>query len=157
MEAALRTAAEVLEGKTLEKLEFEDVRGREGIKKATVNFAGKDIRVAVVSGLSNAREVMEEIKAGKSDFDFLEVMACPGGCILGGGQPIKSAKTRNVVDVFGKRSNSLYNIDEKSQVRKSHENPYLKEAYEEFFGKPGGEKAHKLLHTTYAPRKKYDI
>ena len=157
MEAALRTAAETLEGKTLEKLEFEEVRGRKGIKKATVKLAGKDIRVAVVSGLSNAREVMEDIINGKADFDFLEVMACPGGCILGGGQPIKSAKTRNVVDVFGKRASSLYDIDEKSMIRKSHENPYLIEAYKEFFEKPGGEISHKLLHTTYSPRKKYDI
>ncbi len=77
---------------------------------------------------------MEEIKAGKADFDFLEVMACPGGCILGGGQPIKSAKTRNVVDVFNKRSSSIYDIDEKSKIRKSHENPYLKQAYKEYLG-----------------------
>lgn len=157
MEAALRTAAEVLEGKTLEKLNFEEVRGREGIKKATLNLAGKEIKVAVVSGLSNAKTVMEEIKSGKADFDFLEVMACPGGCILGGGQPIKNAKTRNVVDVFGKRADSLYDIDEKKNIRKSHENPYLKEAYKEFLGEPGSHEAHKLLHTKYVPRKKYDI
>ncbi len=100
---------------------------------------------------------MEEIKTGKADFNFVEVMSCPGGCILGGGQPIKSAKTRNVVDVFAKRSNSLYNIDEKSKIRKSHENPYLKEVYKEYLKEPGSHEAHKLLHTTYAPRKKYDI
>lgn len=84
-------------------------------------------------------------------------MACPGGCILGGGQPIKSAKTRNVVDVFKKRSDSLYDIDEKSTIRKSHENPYLKRAYEEFLGKPGSHEAHKLLHTSYVKRNKYNI
>ena len=136
MEAALRTAADTLEGKSLDKIEYEAVRGREGVKKATVNIAGKEIRIAVVSGLKNAREIMEEIKSGTSDFDFVEVMACPGGCILGGGQPIKSAKTRIVVDIFGKRSGSIYDIDEKKKIRKSHENPYIKEVYKEFLGKP---------------------
>ena len=155
MEAALRTAKEVLEGKTLEKIEFEEVRGKKGIKKATVNIAGKDVRIAVVSGLSNARKIAEEIKSGNADFDFVEVMACPGGCILGGGQPIKSSKTRTRVDVFKKRADSLYDIDEKSTFRKSHENPYLKKAYEEFLGEPCGEKAHELLHTHYVAREKY--
>ena len=157
MEAALRTAAEVLEGKELKKLEFEQVRGEQGIKKATINIAGKDIRVAVVSGLSNARKVMDDMKNGKVDYDFLEVMACPGGCIMGGGQPIKSSKTRNVVNVFKKRADSLYDIDEKSTIRKSHENPYVKKAYKEYLGEPGGHEAHKLLHTTYKPRPKYTI
>ena len=157
MEAALRTAAETLEGKPLEKVEFEEVRGKKGIKKATLNIAGKDIRIAVVSGLENAKTMMEEIKSGNADFDFLEVMACPGGCILGGGQPIKSSKTRSQVDVFKKRSSALYTIDEKSTIRKSHENPYLKKAYEEFLGEPGGHMAHKLLHTSYVEREKYNI
>ena len=157
MEAALRTAAEVLEGKELKKLEFEQVRGEQGIKKATINIAGKDIRVAVVSGLSNARKVMDDMKNGKVDYDLLEVMACPGGCIMGGGQPIKSSKTRNVVNVFKKRADSLYDIDEKSTIRKSHENPYVKKAYKEYLGEPGGHEAHKLLHTTYKPRPKYTI
>ena len=157
MEAALRTAAEILEGKPLEKLEFEEVRGQKGIKKTTVNIAGKDIRIAVVSGLKNARKMLEDLKNGKADYDFLEVMACPGGCIMGGGQPIKSSKTRTVVDVFAKRSNTLYGIDEKSTIRKSHENPYLKEVYKEYVGEPGGHIAHKLLHTTYKKRNKYNI
>lgn len=122
-----------------------------------MNIAGKDIRLAVVSGLKNARTIMEEIKSGQPDFDFVEVMACPGGCILGGGQPIKSAKVRNVVDVFKKRSSSLYDIDEKSTFRKSHENPYLKEVYREYLGEAGGHEAHKLLHTSYVARKKYNI
>ena len=100
---------------------------------------------------------MEEIKAGTADFDFVEVMACPGGCIMGGGQPIKSAKTRNVVDVFKKRSSSLYKIDEKSKIRKSHENPYLKEVYKEYLGSTGSHEAHKFLHTHYVKKKKYDI
>ena len=157
MEAALRTAAEILEGKPLEKLEFEEVRGQKGIKKTTVNIAGKDIRIAVVSGLKNARKMLEDLKNGKADYDFLEVMACPGGCIMGGGQPIKSSKTRTVVDVFAKRSSTLYSIDEKSTIRKSHENPYLKEVYKEYVGEPGGHIAHKLLHTTYKKRNKYNI
>ena len=157
MEAALRTAAETLEGKPLEKLEFEEVRGKKGIKKATLNIAGKEVRVAVVSGLENARTMMEEIKSGKADFDFLEVMACPGGCILGGGQPIKSSKTRSHVDVFKKRSSAIYSIDEKSTIRKSHENPYLKKAYKEYIGEPGGHMAHQLLHTSYVKREKYNI
>ncbi len=157
MEAALRTAKELLEGKTLEKIDFEDVRGEEGIKKAVVNIAGKDVRVAVVSGLSNARKVMEDLKNGNADYDFLEVMSCPGGCILGGGQPIKSSKTRNEVNVYKKRAKSIYTIDEKSTIRKSHENPYLKEAYKEYIGEPGGHVAHQLLHTSYAPREKYNL
>ncbi len=157
MEAALRTAAETLEEKPLKKLEFTEVRGSKGIKKATVNIAGKDIKVAVVSGLENARKVMDEMKKGKADYDFLEVMSCPGGCIMGGGQPIKSSKTRSVVNVFKKRSDSIYSIDEKSTIRKSHENPYLKKAYKEYLGEPGGHTAHKLLHTTYKERKKYRI
>ena len=99
----------------------------------------------------------EEIKSGKAEFDFLEVMSCPGGCILGGGQPIKSSKTRSEVDVFKKRSSAIYSIDEKSTIRKSHENPYLKKAHKDYIGKPGGHKAHKLLHTSYVERKKYNI
>lgn len=122
-----------------------------------MKWHGREIKIAVASGLSNAKEIMEEIKAGTADFDFVEVMACPGGCIMGGGQPIKSAKTRNVVDVFKKRSSSLYKIDEKSKVRKSHENPYLKEAYKEFFNEAGSKEAHSLLHTHYTKRKKYEI
>lgn len=157
MEAALRTAAETLAGKPLGKIDFEEVRGRKGIKKKALNIAGKEIRVAVASGLGNAKIIMEEIKNGTADFDFVEVMACPGGCIMGGGQPIKSSKTRSVVDVFAKRSASLYDIDEKSKIRKSHKNPYLKEVYKEFLEKAGSHEAHKLLHTTYVPRDKYDI
>ena len=100
-------------------------------------------------------QVMEDLKNGKADYDFLEVMSCPGGCILGGGQPIKSSKTRSKVNVFKKRADSIYSIDEKSTIRKSHENPYLKEAYKEFIGEPGGHEAHKLLHTSYVARELY--
>ncbi len=157
MEAALRTAADFLGGESFGKIDYEEVRGRKGIKRAVVNVAGKDIRVAVVSGLANAREIAEEIKNGSADFDFVEIMACPGGCILGGGQPIKTSKTRIKNDVFGKRSKSIYTIDEKSTIRKSHENEYIKKVYEEFLNKPGSPEAHKLLHTSYVARNKYNI
>ena len=157
MEAALRTAADVLEGKDLGKFEYEAVRGQEGIKKATVNVAGKEIRVVVVSGLKNARKIMKEIQAGTADYDFVEVMACPGGCINGGGQPIKSSKIRATVDVRKLRADSLYSIDERSTYRKSHQNPELQEIYKEFFGEPCGEKSHKYLHTHYSKQDKYNI
>ena len=157
MEAALRTAADVLEGKDLGKFEYEAVRGQEGIKKANVNVAGKEIRVVVVSGLKNARKIMKEIQAGTADYDFVEVMACPGGCINGGGQPIKSSKIRATVDVRKLRADSLYSIDERSTYRKSHQNPELQEIYKEFFGEPCGEKSHKYLHTHYSKQDKYNI
>ena len=155
MEAALRTVEETLTGKTLEKVEFEQVRGEDGIKKATLNINGKDINIAVAHGLSNARVIMEEIKAGKSNYHFIEIMACPGGCIMGGGQPIHSAKTREMIDIRSKRANALYSIDEKSVIRKSHENPVLQKIYKEYLGEPGGHKAHELLHTEYFKREKF--
>ena len=155
MEAALRTAYETLTGKELSKLEFEDVRGKEGIKKATVKIGDKEVKVAVAHGLSNAREILEEIQAGNADYQFVEIMACPGGCIMGGGQPIVSSKIRNDVDVRAKRAECLYSIDEKSTIRKSHENPAIKKLYKEFLGEPGSHKAHELLHTTYHAREKY--
>lgn len=157
MEAALRTAADTLESKDLGQFEYKDVRGGAGIKKASVNIAGKEIRVVVASGLKNARKIMNEIKNGKADYDFVEIMACPGGCVMGGGQPIKNSKTRSTVDVRNLRANSLYTIDEKSVIRKSHENPTIKAIYKEFFEKPGSEMAHKYLHTTYHKQEKYNI
>lgn len=157
MEAALRTAADVLEGKDLGEFTYEAVRGQEGVKKATVNVAGKDIRVVVVSGLKNARKIMNEIRAGKADYDFVEIMACPGGCINGGGQPIKSSKIRATTDVRKLRSDSLYSIDERSTFRKSHQNPEVQAIYKEFFGEPCGELSHKYLHTEYSKQEKYNI
>ena len=152
MEAALRTAQDVLTGKDLPRIEFEQVRGGDGIKRATVNVAGKDIKVVAASGLANAQKIMEEIKAGKADYQFVEIMACPGGCVMGGGQPIKSSKVRREVDVRKLRADSLYTIDEKSVIRKSHENPVVKKIYEEFLEEPGSYRAHKLLHTHYEER-----
>ena len=155
MEAALRTAYEKVTGKELEKLEFEEVRGKEGIKKSTIKMGEKEIKVAVAHGLANAQEILEEIKNGKADYQFAEIMACPGGCIMGGGQPIVSSKKRNDIDVRKARASALYKIDEQSKIRKSHENPYIKELYEEFLETPGSYRAHKYLHTTYKKREKY--
>ena len=157
MEAAIRTAVDTLEGKSMDKLEYTQVRGEKGIKEATLKIAGKDIKVAVASGLANARKIMEQIKDGKCDYHFVEIMACPGGCIMGGGQPIKSSKIRSTVDVAKLRRDALYSIDEKSIIRKSHENPFMIKLYKEFLEKPGSHKAHKYLHTTYTKKEKYDI
>ena len=157
MEAALRTAQDILTGKDLEKIEFEQVRGKKQIRKATVEIAGKQIKVATASGLANARKVLEEIKSGKADYQFVEIMACPGGCIMGGGQPIKSSKIRSEVDVRKLRADALYTIDEKSTIRKSHENPVLKKIYKDYLGETGGHLAHELLHTKYVARKKYNL
>lgn len=157
MEAALRTAADVLEGKDLGRIDYEAVRGKEGIKKATVTVAGKEIKIVVASSLKNARIIMEEIRNGKADYDFVEIMACPGGCIMGGGQPIKSSKQRATIDIHKLRSDSIYTIDEKSTFRKSHQNPAIIKIYDEFLEKPCGELAHKYLHTEYKEEPKYNI
>ena len=157
MEAALRTAYEWVTGNELKDVNFEAVRGEEGIKKATVKVGDTDVKVVVAHGLGNARKVMEEIKSGKADYQFVEIMACPGGCIMGGGQPIKKSKIRSNVDVRKLRADCLYGIDEKSTIRKSHENPVMKKLYKEFLEKPGSHKAHELLHTTYQKREKYNI
>ena len=157
MEAALRTVAEVVENKPLDNIEFKETRGEKGIKKACLNIGGKDIKIVVASGLKNAQKIMQEIEEGKADYQFVEIMACPGGCVMGGGQPIKSSKIRREVDVRKLRANALYSIDEKSIIRKSHENPILQKIYKEYIGKPGGHKAHELLHTTYIEREKYNI
>ena len=155
MEAALRTAYETITGEELKQIEFEQIRGDKGIKKATVSIKGNDIKVVVAHGLENTRKVMEEIKSGKADYQFVEIMACPGGCIMGGGQPIVSSKKRLEHDVRALRAGALYTIDQKSKVRKSHENPVVKKLYEDYLGKPGSHKAHELLHTEYVEREKY--
>lgn len=157
MEAALRTAQDTLTGESLPQINFEEVRGTQNIKRATIEIDGKEIKVVAASGLANAKTILEEIKQGKADYQFVEIMACPGGCIMGGGQPIKSSKIQAEVDVKKLRSQALYSIDEKSVIRKSHENPVIKTLYEEFLGKPGSELAEKLLHTTYEKREKYNL
>ncbi len=155
MEAALRTAYETLTGEELEKLEFEDVRGTEGIKEATYTIAGNEIRVAVVSGTANAGKLLDMIKAGEKTYDFIEVMACPGGCVNGGGQPIQPAAVINNYDVRALRAAGLYEDDKNLPIRKSHLNPDVKAVYAEFFGEPNSHKAHEILHTGYTARKKY--
>ena len=157
MEAALRTAQDTLTGKDLPKIDFEQVRGGEGIKRATVKIGKKDLKVVAASGLANAQKIMEEIKSGKADYQFVEIMACPGGCIMGGGQPIKSSKIRRETNVRKLRSDALYSIDEKSKIRKSHENPVVKKIYAEYLEEPGSYRAHKLLHTHYVEREKYQL
>jgi NADP-reducing hydrogenase subunit HndD len=157
MEAAIRTAVDTLEGRSVDKIVYTEVRGEKDIKEATLTIAGKEIKIAVASGLANARKLMDQIKKGESPYHFIEIMACPGGCVMGGGQPIKSSKIRATVDVRKLRADSLYDIDERSVVRKSHESPVMKKLYEEFLEKPGSHKAHKYLHTTYSAKDKYDI
>ena len=155
MEAALRSVSEIVTGKSLEKIAFEQVRGESGIKRAEIEIGDKKVKVVVAHGLANAQTIMEEIKSGKADYQFVEIMACPGGCITGGGQPIKNAKIQEEVDIHKKRAEAMYSIDEKSVIRKSHENPVLKQIYKEFLGEPNGELAHKLLHTHYSKKDKY--
>ena len=153
MEAALRTAAEVLTGKELEKPEFMEVRGTDkGIKEAVYTLAGKTIRVAAVSGLANAKEILTKVKNGEAQYDFIEVMACPGGCINGGGQPTQPASVRNFVDLKSLRANALYTQDERMTLRKSHMNQEVQALYKEFLGEPGSHKAHEILHTSYVAR-----
>ncbi len=155
MEAALRTVTEVLEGKTFDKVEYEAVRGTEGIKEATLTVAGTEVKIAVVSGLGNARKLLNDIRDGKVNYHFIEIMACPGGCVTGGGQPIVSAKVQAECDVKALRAAAIYSEDERATLRKSHENPDVKLLYSEFFGEPGSHKAHELLHTHYTERPKF--
>ena len=152
MEAALRTAAEVIEGKPLESLDFEDVRGIAGVKKAAYKLGGREIRVAGASGTANAKRLLTAIKNGEENFDFIEIMACPGGCVNGGGQPVQPAVVRNNVNLRELRAKVLYTADKKMDLRKSHENSAVKKLYDEFFGQPGSETAHHILHTHYVKR-----
>lgn len=150
MEAALRTVYEVVTQKELPSVDFNDVRGMDGIKEATVDLDGTPVKVAVAHGLSNARKVLDLIKAGQADYQFIEVMSCPGGCIGGGGQPIPTN-----TEVRKKRMEAIYREDAGMPLRKSHENPAIKALYEEYLEKPLGEKSHHLLHTHYVERGKY--
>lgn len=155
MEAALRTVYEVVTGKTLEKLDFKAVRGMEGIKEATVDLAGTKVKVCVAHTLKNAKKVLEDIKAGKADYQFVEVMTCPGGCVNGGGQPQIMSDVYNNEETLSRRAKTIYAKDKKSAMRKSHENPVVKTLYEEYFGEPNSHRAHEVLHTTYKKRDKY--
>nr|WP_278043091.1 NADH-dependent [FeFe] hydrogenase, group A6 [Ancylomarina subtilis] len=145
IEAAARTAYEVYTGKTLEKVDFEALRGMEGIRSAKVDFDGLELNIGIAHGLGNARKLLEEVRDGKSEYHAIEIMACPGGCIGGGGQPLHHGDS----SILKKRAAALYREDEGKAIRKSHENPYIIKLYEEFLGKPCGELSHKLLHTHY--------
>ncbi|MGB8455437.1 MAG: NADH-dependent [FeFe] hydrogenase, group A6 [Anaerocolumna sp.] len=152
MEAALRTAVETLTGEELKSLDFKEVRGIEGIKEATYNVAGMDVKVAVASGLKNAKELLNKVKSGEAQYHFIEIMGCPGGCVNGGGMPQVPASIRNFSDIRSLRAKVLYDLDSSMPMRKSHENPAIKELYDTYFGKPGSHKAHEVLHTSYVKR-----
>jgi len=149
MEAALRTAYKLVTGKELEKLDIEPVRGLDGLKTATVDVDGLEVKVAVAHGLGNAREVLDEVRAGKSPYHFIEIMACPGGCVGGGGQPISFD-----LALRGVRGQVLYNEDKALPYRRSHDNPSIKKVYEDYLKEPLGEKSHHLLHTKYTERER---
>lgn len=158
MEAALRTAAELLTGKSItnsDSIEYNEVRGLKGIKEATIVIDGLTLKAAVAHGLGNARKLLDRINAGEAEYHFVEIMACPGGCVNGGGQPIQPSEVRSWVDLRSERAGAIYEEDRSMNIRKSHENAAVKKMYEEYFEKPGSEKAHKLLHTHYKARPNY--
>ena len=152
MEAALRTAAEVITGKELEDVEFKDVRGMQGVKEASYDLAGLNVKVAIASGTKNAKILMDKVREGTADYTFIEIMCCPGGCINGGGQPVQPASVRNFTDLKSLRANALYENDKQRPQRKSHESEDIKQIYSEFLGAPNSHKAHELLHTSYVAR-----
>ncbi|MBO7357406.1 MAG: iron hydrogenase small subunit, partial [Lachnospiraceae bacterium] len=153
MEAALRTVVWKLTGeKNDSPVVFNEVRGVEGIKEATYKVGDLDVKIAVASGLANARKLLDMVKSGEKQYHFIEIMACPGGCVNGGGQPQVCATTRNFEDIRALRAKALYSSDEANKIRFSHENESIKKVYAEFFGEPGSHKAHEILHTSYVPR-----
>lgn len=154
MEAALRTVAEVLEGKVIDNVDYHAVRGTDSIKEATLNIAGMDVNICVCSGLEAAHKVLTAVEKGEKNYHFIEIMCCPGGCVNGGGQPIQSATIRSTVDLVKERGKALYSYDVANQKRKSHESDFIKEVYANYFGEPGSHKAHEILHTSYVDRSK---
>ncbi len=155
MEAALRTAYEAVTGKTLEDVDFNAVRGIAGVKEATIDLNGTKLNVAVVSSTGLAGMLLDQVREGKKNYAFIEVMGCPGGCVNGGGQPIVTVEQRERTDPRVLRAKALYREDAEKNIRKSHENPSIKKLYAEFLEKPNSHKAHELLHTHYAKREKY--
>lgn len=151
IEATIRTAYDTLTGASLDKVEYEELRGLRGVKKAVVNVNGREIRIGVVNGLGNTRKILEKIRSGEEKLDAIEVMACPGGCVGGGGQPYHKGD----LTILKKRAEGLYSIDKEKTYRKSYENPSIKKLYEEYLGEPGSERAHELLHTSYKERPRY--
>lgn len=156
MEAALRTAVKMITGSEAGNIEFTDVRGVQGIKEASYNVGGLDVKVAVASGTKNASELLKKVESGEADYTFIEIMGCPGGCVNGGGQPQQPASVRNFEDIRAIRAKALYDEDAASEIRLSHENPAIKELYKDFFGEPGSHLAHEVLHTSYVKRGIYD-
>jgi NADP-reducing hydrogenase subunit HndD len=152
MEDALRYAVEVIEGKKLEKLEFVELRGVEGIKTASYKVGDMTINVAVASGTANAKALLNKVKAGELDVQFIEIMACPGGCVNGGGQPYQPASVRMNMDLRAVRASVLYNDDKNADVRTSQDNLAVQKLYDEFLEAPNSHKAHEILHTTYVKR-----
>ena len=153
MEAALRTAVWKLTGEPADSpIEFKEVRGVEGIKEASYNINGMEVKVAVASGLGNAKALLDKVNSGEADYHFIEIMGCPGGCVNGGGQPQVPGYVRNTTDIRALRASVLYNLDESRSLRRSHENPAVQALYKEYLGEPGSHKAHELLHTTYVKR-----
>ncbi|MCA0385027.1 MAG: [FeFe] hydrogenase, group A [Firmicutes bacterium] len=150
IEAAVRTAYDWITGETLEKVDFQQLRGLEGIRSATVKVGDMNLRIGIAHGLGNARKLLEDIRDGISQFDAIEIMACPGGCIGGGGQPYHHGD----MDIIKKRQAAIYQEDRGKVLRKSHDNPYIKQLYDEYLGKPNSHKAHELLHTHYIPKEK---
>ncbi len=150
IEAACRTAADILSDEPLENVEFNQLRGLEGIRIGEVEIAGKKIRIGIAHGLGNARHLLESIRDGEIEVEAIEIMACPGGCIGGGGQPYHHGN----MEVLLKRQQGLYREDRNKKIRKSHENPMIQKIYEEYLGEPYGELAHDLLHTHYTPRER---
>jgi NADP-reducing hydrogenase subunit HndD len=145
IEAAVRTAYEVHTGKDLPHLDYEELRGMQGLREATIDFDGLPLKIGIAHGLGNARKLLEDIQSGKSQYHAIEIMSCPGGCIGGGGQPYHHGK----VEILKKRQQAIYLEDELKTIRKSHENPYIQKLYAEFLGEPMSAKAHSLLHTKY--------
>ena len=156
MEAAIRTVADILTGEDLQEIEYTDVRGIKGIKEATVTVAGKELHVAVASGTGNAEKLLNAVKSGEKHYDFIEIMACPGGCVNGGGQPIVPTEVRSVLDPRVERAKGLYGEDTDKPIRKSHKNSEINKLYDEYLEKPGSHKAHELLHTFYTARPKFN-
>lgn len=150
IEAAVRTAYELYTGKKLDRIDFTELRGFEGVRSATIDFEGLKLNIGIAHGLGNARKLLDDVKSGKSQFHAIEIMACPGGCIGGGGQPLHHGKS----EILKARAAAIYREDKNKPLRKSHENPFITELYKEFLGEPDSEKAHHLLHTHYFDRKK---
>lgn len=155
MEAALRTVAEIVTGKLMEDIEVKSVRGIEGVKEAEIQLGDLVVRAAVAHGTGNAKALLEKVKSGEKEYHFIEVMACPGGCVTGGGQPIVKAKNRMDRDPREVRAAAIYDEDRDMPLRKSHDNPEVKKLYEDYLGEPNSHKAHEILHTHYVARKRY--